>query len=241
LSVSRLLRPLWLLTHLLVVSAMFAMVGFGVWQLRRLDDRQAQNAVIEERMAQPAGPLLDVVDLDDPEASVHMTVHAPGTFDPGSEVYVANRTLDGRPGVNVVTLLELDSGAVVVDRGFLPRRAYLGGEDSYWATPDGEVVVTGRLRTTRSSRGGLGDEVDVIDLTGLSERWGVSLLPVYIEATSGAVVADYPLVPRPPDLTDGPHFGYAIQWFVFALIALIGYPLVMVRIARDEPPGVEAS
>jgi surfeit locus 1 family protein len=69
----------------------------------------------------------------------------------------------------------------------------------------------------------------------------VSLLPVYIEATSGAVVADYPLVPRPPDLTDGPHLGYAIQWFVFALIALIGYPLVMVRIARDEPTGVEAS
>ena len=71
-SVSRLLRPLWLLTHLLVVSAMFAMVGFGVWQLRRLDDRQAQNAIVEERMAQQAGPLLDVVDLDDPEASVHL-------------------------------------------------------------------------------------------------------------------------------------------------------------------------
>ncbi|HJL90342.1 MAG TPA: SURF1 family protein [Acidimicrobiales bacterium] len=240
-SVSRLLRPLWLLTHLLVVSAMFAMVGFGVWQLRRLDDRQAQNAIVEERMAQQAGPLLDVVDLDDPEASVHLTVYASGAFDPGREIYVANRTLDGRPGVNVVTLFELDSGAVVVDRGFLPRRAYLGGEDSYWATPEGEVVVTGWLRTTRSSRGGLGDEVDVIDLTGLSERWGVSLLPVYIEATSGAVVADYPLVPRPPDLTDGPHLGYAIQWFVFALIALIGYPLVMVRIARDEPPGVKAS
>ena len=240
-SVSRLLHPVWLLTHLLVVSAVLVMVGLGVWQLRRLDDRQAENHLIEERMAQPVGPLLEVVDLADPEASAHMTVSASGTFDPGREVYVANRTRDGRPGVNVVTLLELDSGAVVVDRGFLPRRAYLGGEERYWAAPDAEVVVSGRVRTTRDSRGGIGDEVDVIDLAGLSERWGVPLLPVYMEATSGAAVADYPLGPQPPDLTDGPHLGYAVQWFVFALIALAGYPLVMVRIARDEPPGFEAS
>ncbi|HJO78959.1 MAG TPA: SURF1 family protein [Acidimicrobiales bacterium] len=239
--VSQLLRPAWLLTHLLVVAAIFVMTGLGIWQLRRLDDRQTENKLIEERMAQPAGALLEVVDLAEPEASVHMTVEASGIFEPGKEVYVANRTRDGRPGVNVVTLFEFDSGALAVDRGFLPRQAYLGGDYRYWATPGDEVIVTGQVRTTRNSRGGIGDEIDVIDLAKLSEHWTVPLLPVYIEAISGATVADYPLGPQLPDLTGGPHLGYAVQWFVFAVIALIGYPLVLTRIARDVRLGVEAT
>jgi len=237
----RLLRPAWLLTHVLVVAAFFVMVNLGFWQLGRLDDRQVANALVEERMAEPAGPLMEMVDMADPEASVHMGVQVTGTFDPDREVYVVNRTRDGRPGVNVVTLFQSGAGPVAVDRGFLPRQAYLGGEERYWAVPDGEAVVTGRVRTTRTSRSGNGDEVDVIDLVGLSERWAVPLLPVYIEATSGAAAVDYPLGPPAPDLTDGSHLGYAVQWFVFALIALVGYPLVVVRIASDERLGVEGT
>ena len=233
-SVRRLLRPAWLLTHLLVVAAFVVMVNLGFWQLRRLDARQAHNAVVEERMSQPVGPFHEVVDLVNLEESANRPVEVRGVFDPGREVYVMNRTRDGLPGVHVVTLMEGGFGAVVVDRGFLPRPAYLGGEEHYWAPGGGEVVVTGWIRLSRTSRFGNGDEVDVVDIADLSGRWGVALLPAYVQATAGAAAGDYPLRPQVPDLTSGPHLGYAVQWFVFAVIALVGYPLVLVRITRDD-------
>jgi cytochrome oxidase assembly protein ShyY1 len=40
-------------------------------------------------------------------------------------------------------------------------------------------------------------------------------------------------VPLPP-LDDGPHLSYAIQWFIFSTIALVGYPLILRRHARGR-------
>jgi surfeit locus 1 family protein len=42
-------------------------------------------------------------------------------------------------------------------------------------------------------------------------------------------------VPAPlPTLTEGPHLGYAIQWFAFAIIALAGFVILALREGRDE-------
>ena len=35
----------------------------------------------------------------------------------------------------------------------------------------------------------------------------------------------------PPELSEGPHLGYAVQWFIFSAIAVVGYPLVLRRVA----------
>ena len=40
-----------------------------------------------------------------------------------------------------------------------------------------------------------------------------------------------------PDLTEGPHLNYAGQWFIFATLTVIVYPLLMRRIARNK--GIE--
>ncbi len=232
----RLLRPAWLLTHLLVLGGFVAMVNLGIWQLSRLDERRANNADLERAMSEPRAPLHEVLAGGGEWANLPVEVR--GAFDPARQVYVVNRSRDGRPGVHVVTLIEGEHGAAAVNRGFLVRQAYLDGEAGYWDPPPGEVVVTGWVRQPRQSRRGAGDEVDAVDLADLSERWGVPLQAAYVEATAGAAAGDWPQPLRPPDLTDGPHLGYAVQWFVFAAIALVGYPVVLGRIARDERLGL---
>ncbi|MEJ7584193.1 MAG: hypothetical protein WKF43_08930 [Acidimicrobiales bacterium] len=45
------------------------------------------------------------------------------------------------------------------------------------------------------------------------------------------------IVPRTlgrPELDEGPHFSYAMQWFIFTTIALVGYPLILRRNAREQ-------
>jgi cytochrome oxidase assembly protein ShyY1 len=40
-------------------------------------------------------------------------------------------------------------------------------------------------------------------------------------------------IPAPlPDTSEGPHLSYAIQWFTFAAIALVGYGLLVRRARR---------
>ena len=234
-GVRRLLRPWWLLSHLAIGVLLVATVNLGFWQLRRLDERQARNALVEARADAPSVPLRELFAEMDPYELVHRTVEVSGVFDAAREVFVVNRSQDGLSGVHVVTLLETSGGGVAVDRGFVPRSVYVTGDPSAWAPPGGEVVVAGRVRVAGTSRGGHGDEGERIDVIDLSDRWGEVLPPVYVESGSGVGTGEIPFgLPAPP-LDEGPHLGYAVQWFVFFTIGLIGYPLVLVRLARSDP------
>ena len=66
-------------------------------------------------------------------------------------------------------------------------------------------------------------------------RWGEVLPSVYVESGVGEGAGDLPFGLLAPSLGEGPHLGYAVQWFVFFIIGLIGYPLVLVRLAREDP------
>ena len=61
-----------------------------------------------------------------------------------------------------------------------------------------------------------------------------SSLYLELDAQDPALTAEFPRVIPPPDLGEGPHRSYAFQWFTFATIGLIGYGLVLRRIARGS-------
>ena len=44
-------RPAWIVSHILVLGLIIAMVNLGLWQLRRLDEKQARNELIEQNTA----------------------------------------------------------------------------------------------------------------------------------------------------------------------------------------------
>ena len=227
---------------MLVVALLVATTNLGFWQLRRLDERRDHNARVAVRADEPAVALATAFGAlkegNSPKDLRYVRVTVSGTWDVASEVYLANRSRDGVPGVHAVTLLRVDgihpSAGIVVDRGFVPRVYYLEGDRSAWAPDRGEVEVAGSLDVGRTGERGDGVEVDRIDLEALSNRWGIPLAPMWIRAaTSGS--AGWPVSAQTEDLGDGPHLSYAVQWFVFTLIGLGGYPLVLYRLARRDP------
>ena len=245
-GVRRLLSPAWILSHLLVAGLLVATLNLGFWQLRRLEARRAHNAVVDARAGEPVVPLAEALDSIQsgvtPDNLRYLRVQVPGTWEPGVEVYLANRSRDGVAGVHVVALLRIDDTypglGVAVDRGFVPRPLYLPGDRSAWAPTPGELVMVGTLDVSRLGERGHADEVDRIDLDALAERWGVSLAPVWIKEAASPEVDGSTVWPAPvpvADLGDGTHLSYAVQWFVFTLIGLGGYPLVLVRLARRDP------
>jgi cytochrome oxidase assembly protein ShyY1 len=242
-----LLRPKWLAFHLLVVTGIVAMINLGFWQLRRLDERRDFNATVEARFDEP------VVALDtllgpgvDPDDIEWRPVTASGTYVPDEGLVVVNRSQNGRAGENVVTPLRLDDGRILlVNRGFVP----LG--TTVTAPPSGVVTVEGIARPSEERRTGqLSDpaegeltEVQRLDLERLAPQLPGEVVPVYVDLLRSSPADDPALQPvTRPDLSEGSHLSYAVQWFIFSAAVAVGWVLavrrsIAVRRRRASAPG----
>lgn len=196
----------------LAVAALFVRLGF--WQLARLDERRVQNAIIAERRALPPVELpLHRLAAD---ALRDRRAQARGVYDYAHERVWTGRTYDGAPGVALLTPLRLSDGsAVFVDRGWAssPDAAHLDRE----RYREGDtVLVEGLVLPAPRDRGD-------VDPVRLRDSMPYPLLPVVVEVNDTA--APHPAGLHrwpPPVLNRGPHLSYAIQWFSFALIVVVG-------------------
>ena len=247
------LTPKWIVRHVAVSLLVVTMILLGLWQLRRLDEKQEIKATVEARQDEPAG---DVEVVLPPDAAVgddrveeveFRAVTATGTYVGEDTFIVENRTLNGASGAWVLTPLRLLSGsAVVVNRGFIGFDA--DGEITPPPAPSGRVMVDGvLLESERRGRFGPTDpeagDLDVfarVDLGRLAGQVDYDVLPAYVQRVSSTpgeeTAAGAPeLVPLGrPEASEGPHLAYAVQWFIFTAIAAGGYALLLRRVARDQ-------
>lgn len=232
-----LLRPAWIAGHLLVIVTVVAFVNLGFWQLRRLDERQARNATIAERLARAPRPLDDVLatEGDDPSDLDLRPVEVTGRYVADAQVLTAPRTVAGRPALQVLSVLDPGQGqpALLVDRGWLP---FDRGTTRAPPVPDDTVTVTGILRAGEPGDIGDGQQVARIAPAQIGDRLEVGLRTVYVQLrrqeppSSAGTLQPTPL----PERTEGSHLSYAVQWFSFALIVVIGYPVLVRRTARSQ-------
>jgi surfeit locus 1 family protein len=239
------------LSHLFVLALVVAMTNLGLWQLRRLDERRTHNELITSRSEAAAADVADIVDPAAPAAgdATYRIATATGTYEADDEVLVVNRSLDGLPGAWVLTPLHLGDGtALVVNRGFVGFDR--NGELRPPAPPEGTVGVEGLLLASqhrgrfgpKDQQGGDLTELARADLERLQQQVDDDLFPVYLQLQSSRPgQGELPALLPPPELDEGPHFGYAVQWFIFTTIALIGYPLVLRRVARQERDEAEGA
>ena len=127
-----LLRPRWIVLHVIMLVSMplFAVAGF--WQLRRLDEKRTQNALIESRQKLPLVTSLEV------RTSSSAVRGSRGRSTRPRTVILNGRPSRGRPGRHILTPLDTDSGTVVVDRGWV-------APDEEYQTPEGKSSVEGIL------------------------------------------------------------------------------------------------
>lgn len=243
------LRPRWILTHVLVGALLLGMVWAGLWQLSRMGERKDQNALIEARSLEQPVDVATVSSVNDPfdvGADLEfLRVFATGTFDRAGEVLVRNRPLDGAPGRWALTPLVLEDGsAILVNRGWLPNSYEPDAERAAVDPPAGTVTVHGFVRPTEVATGlqvalpesGVLTSVARPNIARLDQQLDYSLLPIFIQADRVEPASDARL-PAPvalPPLDGGPHFSYAMQWFIFATIAAVGYPLILRRVASGK-------
>jgi cytochrome oxidase assembly protein ShyY1 len=238
-----LLSRRWVLFALTVVVLAYAAWWLGGWQFRRLEDRKADNAVVSTNEHRSVTPVAEVLSTDaDPSGQDEWRlVSATGTYDPGQTVVVRYRTRDGVQGVDVVVpLVTADGTALLVDRGWLEANPSGVDRGEIPDPPAGEVSVTGYVRAN-----GSGDSTRVSDLSARaisSDEIGPAIgRPVY-----GGFVALRSEDPEPqtalepvdlPELNNGPHFFYGLQWWFFGLLAIFGFFYLLYDEWRNGPSG----
>lgn len=234
------LRGRWLLAHFSVAALATAFVLLGLWQLDRRQERQEANRIGEERMAMAPVAIEDLFAAGRIPLQ-YQPVTATGEYRPTDEVLIRSRLHLGGAGFHVITPLVLADGtAVLVNRGWVPLTLDTPPVTEA-APPEGTVTVTGWVEEshTRPALGprdpetGRLDTMSRVDIDRIARQVSYGLHPVFIVA--GGEADQLPAPVRPPRFDDaGPHLGYAIQWFGFAMVGLGGYFFLARRRARQE-------
>jgi surfeit locus 1 family protein len=226
----------WWFATLLVIAGTLVLARLGIWQLDRLEQRRAFNAQVIAARSQTA---LDL-NQEQPEDIITMEwrpVEFTGKYDFENQVAVRNQYYMGQPGYHLLTPLLSSGIAVLVDRGWIPSDGNSAPED--WRKYDeaGEVKVIGQIRlgTGKPAFGGVPDALPAdgsklaiwnnADVPQVAKQIPYPILPVYLQPNMDAADTEPPIPFQPEvDLIEGPHFGYAMQWFTFAAILFLGYP-----------------
>jgi surfeit locus 1 family protein len=221
----------------LVAAAICARLG--MWQVDRLATRRAANILVSAARALPAVNLDDTVRARalgiGPRAD--RRVRVTGRFDHAGDLVLRGLADRGGPAVKVVTPLRPLTGdsAVLVIRGYLPSpdamtvvldslvepgvRLVEGYTVPLVALPDSGVPITGSGRLTLRR----------LDLATVRARYPYPVRDYAILQLPDSSLPPLPRRVEPPELSDGPHLSYAVQWFSFAVIAVIVGAVVGLR------------
>lgn len=237
-------RPRWIAGVVIAVIGAAVFTSFGFWQLRRLDDRKAANAQILERSHGEAIPIGDLP--DDMSAALYQRVSVAGEYLIDQELILQARSLGGVSGHHVITPLQYDDGRILlVERGWVPIDVE-GPPATGFEPVESMVEIDGIVLATQgpSSFGpvdppdGILERIGRIDIVRLQQQFDDQLAPFYVRLIDQdpAQNEDGPKPVPIPEVDEGPHFAYAVQWFLFAGVVVVGFPVLMRRTATKPAP-----
>ena len=233
-------------TTILVIFAVLAMIFLGFWQL----DRHSQKSDINERIsARLDDEPLGLVDLDKLKINEitemerdfeYRSIAVSGKYIQEDSVLIRNRTYNGVPGFWLLTPFQLSNNQIiVVNRGWLPISA-----ENYIDLNTSAFDLTGILRKAELAKGlqradssqGVLESLARPDLVRYGDQLDYEIFPMYIQLTGqNPQQSDgFPKLLDLPKFSEGQHLSYAVQWFIFASIAAIGYPLVLWSYSKSK-------
>lgn len=203
------------------------------WQYQRGVDRHARNTMIENHIALVPTPLVNVNRA--PDRFEWQSVTTTGRFDSGEQILLRNRYSEGKYGFEVLTLFISESDQRFwIDRGWVQAGESAITPPKITQAPVGVVDIVGRLRLDSSLPRGSFFALPTNGAGLISELNAQSRSRTenfYLDLLSGSESSLTPAVPAAlPELSDGPHMAYALQWIFFA--GLVIYGRILIRRAR---------
>jgi cytochrome oxidase assembly protein ShyY1 len=223
----------WIGLAVFAITLSVAFVNLGYWQLDRLDQRRNRNESVLSHESAPVVPFETVFTRPITDSDQWQRVTATGTFDADHQFVVRYRAHAGSTGFEVVTPLRTPFGAVLVDRGFASRPPGQDFPKVAPLPPPGTVTVIGYVRRNEQASADAMTPVEgqmrSINSEALAGALPYPVRSGYIGAITVAPGVNTGLAPvHPPELSEGSHLSYALQWFLFAGMAGLAM-IVLIR------------
>jgi len=243
----------WITFALVVVVLAYGCYLLGRWQFHRLHDREATNAQTRLNLAAEPVDVADVLRVGRPAgaSAEWKRVTATGTYLAADSVVVRYQTRDGSSGVDVVTPLRTAQGpAVLVDRGWLRTENVGDSGVRPPAPPPGRVTVVGFVRAdaTGSATTVTDHSTRAVSSSQIAKVVDAPLYTGFVDAESETPKPATALVPvELPDLGNGPHFFYGLQWWFFGVLAVFGFCYLAyderkkLHAPKQPPPGTDSA
>jgi len=220
-----------LVPTLITIPALVALLVLGTWQLQRLYWKDALIGKLQSRSTAAATML--PANPEDLDALEYRRVSVKGRFDHVNEFHLVNRSLNGNPGVHIITPLIRANGrpALLVNRGWVPFDKKPASKRATGQV-SGPITVEGIVRLVKG-QGRFTPENEpkknfwfFIDPANMSR---VAKLPVeprfYVVDGNKAVTGGFPIGRQWTLKIRNDHLQYAITWYALAIALLAIYVL----------------
>ncbi|MEY3803726.1 MAG: SURF1 family protein [Actinobacteria bacterium] len=217
------------LKTLVAISLVLLCLWAAQWQYQRGVDRHARNVLIAEQSQLPPiefkNLLGNIADYEWRKISLK------GSFDDKNQILLRNRYHDGMYGFEQLTLFVFDERKIWVDRGWVKAGSDATVPPQLQPTNQGLISIDGRLRLDSSLPRGkffaVANDSERNLVSQLDARRGIQTEKFYIDLISASDDSMNPDVPvELPELSDGPHMAYALQWLFFAGLVIYGRRLI---------------
>ncbi|MFA7265231.1 MAG: SURF1 family protein [Candidatus Nanopelagicales bacterium] len=249
-------EPRWIALLIAVPIGIVICLVLSDWQWNRYEGRKSSNAVQSANMALPMEDAAQAMPpgTEVTDANQWRMITATGTYVSAGQVLVRKKPLNNTNGFWVVTPLVTSAGdVVVVNRGWVRADSDAKSTPTVPPPPTGTVTVEGRIEASAANPGPRPADLPVgqvssLDVATIGAVAGVSVLPGYLELTNSQPPQAPGLTTIPaPEISEGPHLSYSMQWIAFAVMFGIGVVLLARRelqvrrreaeIAQDDAPG----
>lgn len=226
----------------IALAALF--VRLGLWQLDRLTWRRGLNAEVAGHIGSAPVPVEQLP--HDSAAMRYRRVQLTGVFDYANEIVITQRIRGGSPGVNLLTPLRISGRdtAYLINRGWVYSPDGKDIDRAKWREPDTANVIAFALPAASivaNAAGVVSPKImRSLDFDAVQKGVPYPIARVQlVQLGDTSPKANVPPRLQPPAPDEGPHMSYAIQWFSFAAIALVGAGLFAYNDGNRNKPRVD--
>jgi cytochrome oxidase assembly protein ShyY1 len=227
----------WLAFSALVIGVVIAFGVLSQWQWHRAQEREFQR---RDLLAHTDGPTQSVdamvnLPVEDLQTLQWQPLDITGIYE-SSQLAVRRRPLDGRNGFWVLSRMTTDSGGVWINRGWVPAAGDAMAVPKLPVPPAGEVTIRGYYRSPEvtDSRQWQGMPPGMIPAIAPTLLGAPSALPGYVQLASSDPPQQGLVVLPLPEIDPSRNISYAVQWILFALVAVGGWFFMLRRESRAE-------
>jgi cytochrome oxidase assembly protein ShyY1 len=214
-------------------------IAMGTFEIHRYREKRHDNAALVGNahadavaLTRALVPVTGTGAVPSALAVRYRTIEATGRYLPAQQTYLRNQSQDGRSGYDVVTPLQTGGGVLLVLRGFLAASASGGVPAHVPAPPSGAVRIAGWLQPSATGgeerSGPSHNEIGSVVSAAQAARLGRPVFQAYATLRAHQPGGAGLQALSKPDLSN-PSGGasafqllsYVVQWYVFALLALI--------------------